>query len=482
VTVDIKSLERHYPEPKPQNRDVPNQRSLRPDQQRKHVYKPRGSCLAVFGIQHDEVLIAGPAGTGKSRACLEKLHFMAMLNPGMRGLMVRKTLVSLATTALVTWREQVILEALANSDVEYYGGSSQEPPQYRYRNGSVIVIGGMDKATRIMSSEYDAVYVQEATELTEDDWEMITTRLRNWVVPFQQIIADCNPDVPHHWLKLRADSGKTKMLYGKHTDNPKLFDDDGEVTPGGAAYLDKLRNLTGVRRLRLLDGIWVAAEGVIYDEWDPEVHYVKPFKIPADWTRWWTVDFGYVNPFVCQMWAEDPDGRIYLYREVYFTQRTVDEHARSVLQHVTEGIPNYKHPEGEKRFAYHGRRWREPKPRAILCDHDAEGRVVFERETGLVTQAAVKVVNDGIDAVKVRLKSQRLFIMQGALVERDPELGDNFRPTCTVEEIVGYVWDTGQGKIIKDVPLKENDHGMDAMRYLVTDLDLKGRPRVRWIS
>ena len=63
-----------------------------------------------------------------------------------------------------------------------------------------------------MSTEYDMIYVQEATELTEDDWEALTTRLRNGRAPIQQLIADCNPAEPTHWLKARCDSGQTRML------------------------------------------------------------------------------------------------------------------------------------------------------------------------------------------------------------------------------------------------------------------------------
>jgi predicted transcriptional regulator len=40
------------------------------------------------------------------------------------------------------------------------------------------------------------------------------------------------------------------------------------------------------------------------------------------------VDFGYTNPFVMQWWAEDPDGRLYLYREIYRTRRLVEDHAK----------------------------------------------------------------------------------------------------------------------------------------------------------
>ncbi|MGH2684170.1 MAG: phage terminase large subunit, partial [Actinomycetota bacterium] len=158
-----------------------------------HSYRPRGAALDLFRCRDPEVLLSGPAGTGKSRACLEKLDQLALRNPVMKGLIVRKTLASLGATALDTYRKHVAAEALEAGLVRYYGGSRQEPAQYVYGNGSAIHIGGMDKATKIMSSEYDAIYVQEAIELTEDDWEALTTRLRNGMISFQQLLADTNP-------------------------------------------------------------------------------------------------------------------------------------------------------------------------------------------------------------------------------------------------------------------------------------------------
>lgn len=430
-----------------------------------HRYRPRGTAAELFGLRGPEVLMAGPAGTGKSRACLEKLHMMALLNGGMRGLIVRKTLASLGSTALVTWREHVVRESLQNGDVTFFGGSGQEPPQYRYTNGSVVIIGGMDKATRIMSMEIDVAYVQEATELTENDWEAITTRLRNGKVSFQQLMADCNPDMPTHWLKMRAERGAVVMLESRHEENPRLYDNGGTLTDEGAAYIGKLDALTGVRYQRLRRGLWVAAEGLIYDEWDPAVHLVNRFYIPKTWARYWAVDFGYTNPFVCQMWAEDPDGRLFLYREVYHSRKTVDQHAADILAAVSDPHPD--DPENPR-----ARVWREPKPRWIICDHDAEGRAVLAREVGIGTRAAVKTVTSGIQRVQLRLRPAgdgrpRVFILRDAVVRRDPELIDAKRPTCTAEEVVGYVWDVGVGKAPKEVPVKDNDHGMDAMRYLV---------------
>jgi phage terminase large subunit len=446
----------------------------------KHHYKPRGNCKLLIRCRDAEVLLSGPAGTGKSRACLEKVHAMALLNPGMRGLICRKAAVSLSSTALVTWQKFVAKESIEAGDVKYYGGSAQEPASYRYKNGSVIGIGGMDKASKIMSSEYDIVYVQEATELTQEDWEAITTRLRNWKVSFQQLLADCNPQAPTHWLKQRSDSGRTTLLDTIHEDNPVLFDDAGKITENGAAYISKLDALTGVRFDRLRRGLWVASEGVIYTDYSSSTHlidradipiprrvgaHLDPLGIPMTWRRYWAVDFGFTNPFVLQCWAEDDDGRLYLYREIYYTQRTVDQHAQKILSLVTND-----------RGA-----WTEPKPTAIICDWDAEGRATLEHNIGLSTEPAFKLVVEGIETVQRRLRIQgdgrpRLYLCRDALVEKDQSLDDAHRPTCTYEEVPDYVWKEPQsGKAPKDEPVKDNDHGCDAMRYLVSHKDTGDR-------
>ena len=431
-----------------------------------HHYSPRGACKALFTCRDPEVLISGPAGTGKSRACLEKLHIMALLNPGMRGLICRKSATSLSSTALVTWRKFVAKEAILAGDMYYYGGSAQEPASYQYKNGSVIVIGGLDKVSKIMSAEYDVVYVQEATELAENDWESITTRLRNWQVSFQQLIADCNPQNPEHWLKVRCDRGSTTMLESHHEDNPVLFSPGGQITVNGAAYIAKLDALTGVRYKRLRLGKWVSAEGVIFedfsldhllDEVDAGTANVDRYGIPMTWPRFWGVDFGFTNPFCLQSWAEDPDGRLYLYREIYHTQRTVDQHAKQQMGLVLNERGG----------------WMEPKPRAIICDHDAEGRAVLERELHMATENAHKSVLEGIEAVQVRMRmakdgKPRIFFLRGALVERDESLAEAGKPTCTIEEIPGYVW---ADKKTKEQPVKEDDHGCDPMRYVVAERD-----------
>lgn len=411
--------------------------------------------------------MSGPAGTGKSRACLEKLHHAAMKYPGMKGLIVRKNESTLASTALASYRRDVAARNLADGSVRWFGGSSSEPKGFRYANGSILAVAGMDRATKIMSSEYDLAYVQEAIELSENDWEAITTRLRNGRMPYQQLIADTNPSTPTHWLKQRADRGQTVMFQATHEENPTLFDQAGQITPAGVGYIGKLDALTGVRYQTLRKGLWVAAEGLIYDNLDPAVHFIDPFTPPAAWARYWSIDFGMTNPFVCQFWALDPDGRAFLYREVYLSKRIVEDHAKRIMDLVR--------PDGV---------WSEPKPVRVLADHDAEDRATWLKHTGLTTTAANKKVSPGIQAVQARLKTAadgrpRLFLMRDVVDQRDQVLMDRKKPASTVEEMPGYVWDVGAGKQPKEQPLKENDHGMDAMRYFVADRDLGGVYRVR---
>ncbi len=410
--------------------------------------------------------MSGPAGTGKSRACLEKLNLAALKYPGMVGLIVRQVRDTLPSTALTTFEKFVITEQMRAGTVVYHGPSGREPARYAYSNGSQVWLAGMDKPSKIMSTEFDMIYVQEATELKSDGWQALTTRLgRGVAMPYQQLIADCNPDAPTHWLRQRTTVGAAMMLESRHRDNPVFYREDGTQTEKGRSYLARLDNLTGVRRLRLRDGLWVAAEGVIWTSFDPAVHVVDRFDIPEDWPRFWVVDFGMVHPFVWQSWAVAPDGELYRYREIHMTGRIVEDHARQIIGLVRPGAQW-----DDRRKTWVGGEWIEPRPQKIICDHDAEDRETLKRYLGMGTTPADKRVKVGLDLVEARLRDRRLFFMRGSLVEKDQVLVDALKPTVAEDEIPAYVWDDN-----KEAPVKIDDDGCDTVRYLVSHCDGKRR-------
>jgi PBSX family phage terminase large subunit len=417
-------------------------------------FLPRGAAVDLLDDNVSaEVLLSGPAGTGKTRACLEKVNRICEQYPRCRVLMVRKTRRSLTQSAMVTFREKVLLQG---SGVQFHT-TDQE---YRYPNQSRIVVAGLDKPDKVMSAEYDLAYVNEATDLTEDDWEKVTTRLRNGVVPFQQMIADCNPQGPRHWLRQRCLRGDTLMLESRHEDNPEYWDpQSGRWTPLGEKYIAKL---TGARKQRLRYGIWAASEGMVYEEWDPRVHVVDRYEVPLEWRRFRTIDFGYNNPFVCQWWALTPDGVLVRYREIYVTGRLVQDLGPRIVE-LSEG----------------------ERIEATICDHDAEDRATLER-LRIRNVKARKNVSAGIQALANRLKpgakGPRIVFMRDSLVApaegaqiRDPVLDEAKKPCCSEEEPEGYVWQrNSDGTWSKERPVDEDNHGMDAARYMVAHLDLKG--------
>ncbi|MFD4257725.1 phage terminase large subunit [Streptomyces sp. NPDC058534] len=436
-------------------------------------YEPRGGARELLTAKGQEITIAGPAGTGKSLAMLQKAHFTSLMVPGCRSLIVRQTHASLTGSTLVTFEQHVARDALAHGVVRWFGGSARKPAAYQYANGSEIVVGGLDRPEKFLSTEFSRIYVDEATQITLSALETLITRLRGDADTYRQIILACNPDHPKHWIKQRCDEGAMRMILSRHRDNPIYVNLDGTLTSRGVDYMKKLDALTGVRRLRFREGVWAAAEGLVYEGWDEAVHLVDRPEMTASWQRWGAIDFGFTAPFVYQDWWEDGDGRLYLAHEVYFTRRLVEDHAKTIKSLLY-------YPSGQPRGQL---------PRAIISDHDAEDRATLERHLGLSTSAAKKSVSDGIQAVQSRLRVQpdgkpRLFICRGALVERDPELHAASLPMGAADEITGYVWAVKPGHAggLKEEPVKQNDHAMDALRYMCAERDLGGRPGVRWLS
>lgn len=407
-----------------------------------------GAALDLWKCKDREIILAGPAETGKTIGTLLKLHTLLAMFPNSQAAMIRKTYKSAVATCVQTWENKILKDA----PVEKYGGT--RPELYRYPNGSQLRVGGMDNSDKILSGELDFAYINQAEELELDEWEVITTRCtgRAGNAPYAQMIGDCNPGPETHWILERSREGKLTLLHSKHEDNPTLYDPEtGAITAQGKATMSVLDGLTGARKKRLRDGLWVSAEGQVFENWDPAVHLIDRFDIPDSWRRYRCIDFGFTNPFVCGWFALDEDERLYLYRYIYMTQRTVKTHSEQIKQYP------------EKIFN-------------TICDHDASDRATL-KENGIPNIAAKKAVSVGIDEVIERLTVQmdgrpRLFILKDSLVEVDRRLKEAKKVYRVEDEFGSYIWNN---KRTKEEPIKESDHGMDMIRYMCMHLKRKRR-------
>jgi phage terminase large subunit len=194
-------------------------------------------------------------------------------------------------------------------------------------------------------------------------------------------------------------------------------------------YTDWLNTLTGTHASRYRDGKWVGFEGLVYDTWDRAVH-VKERAGP--WVRvWGAVDEGYTNPAVLLSVGEDADGRLHVFREFYERQVLPSDHVEEAQRRRNED-----------------RIWQ------FILDPSAVGLGSDMRAAGLnVTTEVDNSVFEGIRRVQDRLA------LQG---DGLPRL--TVDPSCeaTIREFESYLWKPG-----KDEPVKQLDHAMDALRYLV---------------
>lgn len=325
--------------------------------------------------------------------------------------------------------------------------------------GKEIHVVGMDNKKAMKKIRGLTIGGWYADEIVEYPFEVVEMALTRMSVKGARAFWTMNPDSPYH------------PVHKKYLTNPQLLapqngrpatlkrwqyqlDDNTSLDP---EFVDFLKTtFTGVFYERNILGLWVAAEGVIYGDFKAGTHVItwdqfqQRFgvrQIPANWIKIRCIDFGFTHPFVCQWWAISPDGEWFLYREIYRTRRIVEDHAKDIIQLSA----------GERYLA-------------TYTDHDAEDRATLERH-GVPTDQADKAVVPGIQAVQSLLKVDpvlqrpHLYLLQGALVERDPYLVEAKQPTCTEEEFEVYLWVPPEKSAGKTQPVKEFDHGMDPMRY-----------------
>ena len=416
------------------------------------VFRPLDWQIAPWRHKGRVMLLTGSAGGGKSYLAAHKLHAYCLKYPGAMALMLRKTRDSMTNSTVLFVDRAVIAGA---STVTHWPSKHR----FEYTNGSILAYGGMadDKQREQIRSigqdgSVDIVWMEEATGFTEDDFNEVSARIRGKAASWRQIALTTNPDTPSHWIYRRLiQGGEATVFYSGATDN----------TYNPTDYIDTLRSLTGVLGERLRDGRWIQAEGAVYDEFSDAVHVVDDYDMSKARRFVAGVDWGFTNPGVIQVYALDGDDRMTLVHEVYQSKKLIDWWVDKANQ---------------IRAMY--------QIEAFHCDPSEPAYIMQFGQAGIPAREAINDIRPGIDAVKQRLavasdSRPRLQFLRTARRETDSALEFAKRPVGVLDEITAYVWPKSpDGKAIKEVPVKDNDHGMDAMRYAV--MGVSNTPWLLW--
>ena len=292
------------------------------------------------------------------------------------------------------------------------------------------VFGGKDESSYmlIQGRTLAGVLLDEVALMPRSFVEQATSRCS---VDGSKLWFNCNPAGQLHWFNqewvLHPEKHNALHLHFTMDDNPSLSD---RVR---ARYESMY---SGVFYDRYIKGLWVAAEGLIYDMFDPSRHVAD--TMPEDDGLYYvSADFGIQNATVFLLWAQEKcSDRWLCLDEWYYSGR--EKRRQVTVSELVQGMETML-----------GDRW----PYRVIIDPSAAALDVELRKAGYSTLAADNDVLNGISDVSTMLQKGKLL----------------FSSSCvhTIEEFGVYCWDEKAAQNGIDRPVKENDHAMDSCRYLV---------------
>lgn len=273
----------------------------------------------------------GARGGGKSWALRKKLILMCLEYDGLTVLLLRRTYPELRDNHI----------RLMIPDLKGIASYRASDKTMVFPNGSKILFGYCDSemdAYRYQGNEYDVIAIDEATQFTEEMYNVIKSSLRGTNGYPKRMYLTCNPGgVGHEWVKrlfidreYRQGEKPEQYEFIKATvfDNPVLM----ETMPD---YVDDLDSLSDDLRRAWRDGDWDVFAGQFFPEFSREIHVCEPFPIPDHWNRYRAFDYG-LDRLACLWVAIGTDGRAYVYRELNVSEMIVSDAARKINE-LSEG-------------------------------------------------------------------------------------------------------------------------------------------------
>lgn len=289
------------------------------------------------------IAFGGARGGGKSWAVRVKAVLLALKYPGIKLMIVRKTYPELRANHIMP------LKDLVGKAAEY----KETSKEFLFKNGSVIKLGyarNEQDLGRYQGTEVDVLFLDEATQLTEEQYDRFKACVRGVNEFPKRIYLTCNPGgVGHAFVKrLFIDKVyKTGENAEDYTFIQSLVTDNKALLKSNPDYVRQLEALPPKLREAWLYGRWDIFEGQFFEDFLPEpdavrcaevgitpeqarrerrfTHVIEPFDIPRGWTIVRSFDFGFAKPFSCDWWAVDYDGRAYLILQLYGCTQTPNE-------------------------------------------------------------------------------------------------------------------------------------------------------------
>jgi PBSX family phage terminase large subunit len=248
-----------------------------------------------------------------------------------------------------------------------------------------------------------------------------------------KIFMNCNPRGPYHYIKMEfIDKAREKKIYRLH------FTMDDNLSLSDKVKERFRRMFTGVFFKRYILGLWVMAEGLIYDMFREDVHKVP--TIPRNYIEYYVAsDYGTQNPTTFGLWGKC-QGKWYKVKEYHYdgratTRQKTDEEYYRDLEVFVGDTPI----------------------KGVIIDPSAASFITTVKKHGkFKTINAKNDVLDGIRNVATALNQKIIYY--------------NDCCTETFREFFSYVWDEKAAERGEDKPVKQNDHQMDADRYFINTI------------
>lgn len=277
------------------------------------------------------VAYGGARGGGKSWSVDRKAILLALRYSGIKMLLLRRTYKDLERNHA---RE---LSSLLQGFVSY----NKQDKLFQFPNGSLLELGYCASESDVLQyqgQEYDVIFIDEATQFTEYQFQTLTACLRGVNDFPKRIYITCNPGgVGHEWVKRLFVSKRYK-----ESENPDDYEfisatvfDNKVLMEKDKGYVDMLNNLSDGLRQAWRDGNWDMLAGQYFSMFDRSVHVIEPFEIPSHWQRYRAIDYG-LDCLACVWVAIDELGQYYVYREYAESDKIISIGAEDIVR-LSEG-------------------------------------------------------------------------------------------------------------------------------------------------